>query len=90
LVLHITPGERAALQLLADCTSTDALADHLGASEYEVEARLNTLFVRMGATCRSEAIAAAFRRGLLTFDEQVRGRTPNADTLVEPRESYCI
>ena len=70
MVLQITPGERAVLQLLADGTTTHALADHLGASEHQVEARLTMLYARMGATCRTEAIAAAFRRGLLSLDSQ--------------------
>jgi DNA-binding NarL/FixJ family response regulator len=67
LVLQITPEERTALQLLADGSTTNVIAAHLGACEYEVEARLTMLFARMGATCRTEAIAAAFRRGLLSF-----------------------
>lgn len=71
MVLQITPAERAALQLLADGRTTRAIADQLGATEYEVETRLTTLFARMGATCRTEAVAAAFRRGLLSSDEQV-------------------
>jgi DNA-binding NarL/FixJ family response regulator len=41
------------------------MAGHLGTSEYEVEAYLTTLFAKMGAACRAEALAAAFRRGLL-------------------------
>jgi DNA-binding NarL/FixJ family response regulator len=83
LVLQITPEERTTLQLLADETTTQAIADHLGASEYEIEARLALLFAKMGATCRTEAIAAAVRRGLLSFDEQIRLRPPTAKVLPE-------
>jgi DNA-binding NarL/FixJ family response regulator len=71
MVLHITPWERAALQLLANGTATNDIAGGPGTSECEVEASLTTLFKRMGATSRSEAVAAAFRRGLLTRDDQI-------------------
>jgi LuxR family quorum sensing-dependent transcriptional regulator len=69
LVLQITPRERAALQLLANGNATGEIADRLGISEREVDAHLTTLFIRMGAATRSEAIAAGYRRGLLTAHE---------------------
>ena len=65
MILHITPGERAALRLLAQGTTTDALAGHLGTTEDQAEAYLITLFAKMGAGDRDEAVAAAGRRGLL-------------------------
>jgi DNA-binding CsgD family transcriptional regulator len=65
MVLQITPSERAALRLLANGNGTDEIAARLGVREYDVEAYLATLFVRMGAASRTEAIAAATRRGLL-------------------------
>jgi DNA-binding NarL/FixJ family response regulator len=64
-VLHITPWERAVLQLLADGTATSTLADRVGTSEGDLEARLTTLFARMGVACRADAVAVAARRGLL-------------------------
>lgn len=69
-MLHITPRERVALQLLADGKATNEIADRIGISETDVQAHLNTLFARMGAASRTEAIAAAVRRGLLTSDHQ--------------------
>jgi DNA-binding NarL/FixJ family response regulator len=68
LILQITPLERAALQLLADGKATHEMAHGLGLSECEVEAQLTTLFARMGAASRADAIADAGRRGLLTDD----------------------
>jgi len=65
-VLQITPWERAALQLLAEGTATSALADRFRTSEADLEARLSRLFTRMGVDGRSEAVAAALRRGLVT------------------------
>jgi len=65
-VLQITPWERAALQLLAEGTAITALADRFRTSEADLEARLTTLFARMGVDGRSEAVAVALRRGLVT------------------------
>jgi DNA-binding NarL/FixJ family response regulator len=65
-VLQITPWERTALQLLAEGTVSNGLAHHLGTSEGELEERLSTLFARMGVAGRGQAVAAAFRRGLLS------------------------
>ena len=42
-MLYMTPDERQALQMLADGTATDAIADRLGMSEREVEVRLSAL-----------------------------------------------
>ena len=64
-MLHITPVERAVLQLLADGTATADIAGRLGISERAIEVLLTMLFERMGAASRPEAIAAALRRGLL-------------------------
>ncbi len=69
-MLHITPHERTVLQLLASGTGTYGLADRLGVSEPEVEARLTSLFARMGAAGRTEAVADAWRRGLLDSADQ--------------------
>jgi DNA-binding CsgD family transcriptional regulator len=65
MLLRITPWERSALQLLADGKPTSELAGRLHISERDLEAQLGTLFARMGAGSRSEAVAAAVRRGLL-------------------------
>jgi DNA-binding NarL/FixJ family response regulator len=66
LVLHITPQERVALQLLANGKGANEIAGRLGISNDEVDEHLSTLFARMGAASQAEGIAAAFRRGLLT------------------------
>jgi len=66
MVLRITPWERSALQLMAEGKAASELADCLRIDECEVEGRLGTLFARMGAANRNEAIAVALRRGLLT------------------------
>jgi len=67
-LLHITPWERTALQLLANGIATREIATRLGTGEAEVESHLMTLFARLGAASRTEAVAAAVRRGLLIAD----------------------
>jgi DNA-binding NarL/FixJ family response regulator len=64
-VLHITPWERLALELLASGMATNELARRLSITEPEMEGRLITLFARMGAEGPADAIASAARRGLL-------------------------
>jgi DNA-binding NarL/FixJ family response regulator len=65
VVLHITPWERAALQSLSTGMTTPQLAIVLGISENDIEHRLTALFARMGAASPTDAVAAAFRRGLI-------------------------
>jgi DNA-binding NarL/FixJ family response regulator len=67
-VLHITPAERAALQLLAIGKPAREIALRLGVIESEVDRELSALFRRMGARSRAEAVATANRRGLLSSD----------------------
>jgi DNA-binding NarL/FixJ family response regulator len=69
LLLHITPGERSALQLLADGKPANEIAYDLGVSERAVNAQLSALFARMGAATRHDAIAVALRRGLIDTDD---------------------
>ena len=73
MTLRITPWELTALELLANGRPTNEMAGRLGISESEVEAHLKTLFARMGAASRTEAIAAAFHRGLLAPRDQIHG-----------------
>ena len=64
-MLHITPWERAALNSWRTGRRL-VLAERFGTSEVDLEARLSTLFARMGVLGRAEAVDAAFRRGLVT------------------------
>ena len=72
MVLHITPAERSALQLLATGKATHEIAGHLGTNEGDLDARLSGLFARMGVASQTEAIVVALRRGLITVSEGVR------------------
>ena len=63
--LRITPRERQALKLLASGQTTTGVAAGLGMGTHEIDTLLDRLFAAMGAASRTEAVAAAQRRGLL-------------------------
>lgn len=67
-MLHITPTERSVLEFLALGKAIDEIADLWQISASEVETRLDALFARMGVKGRTEAVAAARRRGLVVAD----------------------
>jgi DNA-binding NarL/FixJ family response regulator len=67
-VLQITPQERATLQLLADGKRTSEIAVRLRVPERRIDEQLTTLFAKLGATSRAEAVAAAFKRGLVVVE----------------------
>lgn len=73
-MLLITPLERQALQLLSQERGLREIAESLGISALEVGPYLTALFAKMGATCRSEAVSAGWRRGLLTSDDELDQR----------------
>ena len=66
MALHITPAERAALEMLATGRAAGEVARLLDATEVDLESRLASLFSRLGVSSRAEAVSAAFRRGLIT------------------------
>jgi DNA-binding CsgD family transcriptional regulator len=66
-MLHITPSELEALQLLAVGATTDHIADRLRMNRSEVESLVQALMVRMGTASEHDAIAAARRRGLIAL-----------------------
>jgi DNA-binding NarL/FixJ family response regulator len=66
MLLQITPGERLALQWLAEGRATPDIARSFGVSEAEMRVQMTTLLEKIGAKTPVEAIAAASTRGLLT------------------------
>lgn len=65
VLLHITPWERSVLQSLAEGRSPAEVALTLGMSEHEIQHQLSALFSRMGAASLPDAVAVAFRRGII-------------------------
>jgi DNA-binding NarL/FixJ family response regulator len=72
-VLHITPWERDALQLLANGKAAIEIANNLGIAESDIESHLSRLFAAMGAASHTDAIAIALERGLLNTTPVGRG-----------------
>jgi DNA-binding NarL/FixJ family response regulator len=68
MALHITPSERAALELLDAGRTAHEIALLLGVREPDLEERLLALFSRLGVATRNDAITAARRRGLFTVE----------------------
>jgi DNA-binding NarL/FixJ family response regulator len=77
MVLHITPSERTALELLAAGRAAREIARLLGGTERDLEERLAALFSRLGVADRGEAVVAARRRGLIAFPPDARPHLPD-------------
>jgi len=67
-MLHITPWERNALELLAEGKGEREIAIHLRVAESDVAVHLSRLFAALGAASRTEAVTIGMKRGLLTCD----------------------
>jgi DNA-binding CsgD family transcriptional regulator len=64
-LLQITPGERHALRLIAQGRAFREVGQCLGVPQSEVGIHLTTLFAKLGARSRAEAVAEASRRGIV-------------------------
>jgi DNA-binding CsgD family transcriptional regulator len=76
--LYITPEERATLQLLADGKEVSEIAVRLRVPESHIDERLTSLIERLGASSRTEAVAAAVQRGLVVVDPALLAPTLGA------------
>ncbi len=63
----LTEREVQILQLLAEGKSNRSIAQSLFISESTVKSHLKSLFTKLDATSRAEAIALAARKGLVRF-----------------------
>jgi len=61
----LTDRELACLQLLADAKSTKEIAQEMHLSEETVKTYLKSIFKKLAVRDRTEAVAEAFRRGLV-------------------------
>jgi len=64
---QLTEREEQILKLLAEGKSNRAIGQALHITESTVKSHLKSLFVKLDATSRAEAIALAARRGLVKF-----------------------
>jgi DNA-binding NarL/FixJ family response regulator len=65
LVEPLTPREVQVLELLADGLANKAIAARLGVSDETVKFHLGSIFGKLGASNRTDAVRQALRRGLV-------------------------
>lgn len=63
----LTPREREVLQQLAEGLSNRAIAQVLGISDHTVKFHLASIFGKLGAATRTEAVRAGLRQGLIVI-----------------------
>jgi DNA-binding NarL/FixJ family response regulator len=64
---QMTRRERDVLDLLGEGLGNRAIAERLGISDHTVKFHLASIYGKLGAATRAEAVRRAFRRGLLTL-----------------------
>ena len=67
LVEPLTPRETQVLELVADGLANKAIAGALGVSDETVKFHLTTIFGKLGASNRTDAVRRALRHGLVTI-----------------------
>ena len=65
LLEALTPRETEILEMLADGASNKAIAYRLDISEHTVKFHVASIFAKLGAGSRTEAVTLALRRGLI-------------------------
>jgi DNA-binding NarL/FixJ family response regulator len=63
----LTRREHEVLELVADGLSNKLIADRLGISEHTAKFHLRSILEKLGADTRTDAVAKAARRGMLTL-----------------------
>jgi DNA-binding NarL/FixJ family response regulator len=64
---HMTRREREVLELLGEGLSNRAIAERLGISDHTVKFHVASIYGKLSATTRAEAVRRAFRRGMLSL-----------------------
>lgn len=64
---ELTPREREVLQLLAEGLPNKQIASQLGISEHTVKSHVTTIFSKLGAHSRTEAVTRAAHLGLIVL-----------------------
>lgn len=67
LIEALTPREREVLNFVAEGLPNRAIAARLGISEHTVKFHLASIFGKLGASTRTEAVRAGVRAGLVTL-----------------------
>jgi two-component system NarL family response regulator len=64
----LSPREREVVQLMFEGHSNREMASKLGISEHTVNVHVHNVMEKLGASRRTEAIAAALRKGIISFE----------------------
>jgi NarL family two-component system response regulator YdfI len=64
---HLTPRELEVLDVLAEGLSNRAIAARLQISEHTVKFHISSIFAKLGAENRTDAVLRGVRRGLITL-----------------------
>jgi DNA-binding NarL/FixJ family response regulator len=64
---QMTRREREVLDLLGEGLSNRAIGERLGISDHTVKFHVASIYSKLNATTRAEAVRRAFRRGMLTL-----------------------
>jgi DNA-binding NarL/FixJ family response regulator len=64
---QMTPRERDVLELLGEGLSNRMIAERLGISEHTVKFHVASIYGKLHAATRAEAVRRAFRRGMLSL-----------------------
>jgi DNA-binding NarL/FixJ family response regulator len=63
----LTTREREVLELVAQGLPNKAIASRLGISDHTVKFHLSSIFSKLGASSRTEAVRRGVRAGLITL-----------------------
>jgi DNA-binding NarL/FixJ family response regulator len=67
MVEELTPRETEVLSLVADGLANKAIATRLGVSDETVKFHLTSIFGKLAASNRTDAVRIALRRGLISL-----------------------
>ena len=65
----LTPSEQKILELIVAGVNNKNIADKLFISENTVKSHIKNIFAKLGVNERAQAVAVAFKRGLVSIDE---------------------
>jgi len=63
----LTPRELEVLEVLAEGLSNKAIASRLAITEHTVKFHVSSIFAKLGAENRTDAVRRGVRRGLITL-----------------------
>ncbi len=65
---NLTPSEQKILELIVEGANNKTIADQLFISENTVKSHVKNIFGKLGVNERAQAVAVAFKRGLVSID----------------------